>query len=289
MCSKSKGKPLEVRKEKGMGRDEQQSRASNASSKERELLRALAKHYCGVLFMRNLEGFVHNLNSPLQILWMRSEQVQQDIRKLEQHVRKDEGVDIETLAEGMKKRMDSFMKGLDQLNDSLAFLTKDLLGKPPSDAREISLNEVIQDVLFLLKSDMFFKHRVSVHLNLDDDLPAITGRHSDFAVILLHLIQNSLEAMIESDVKNLGIATFQQEGDVVIKIQDTGSGISETDGKRIFEPFFTTKHKIEYNGKTEHRLGLGLPVASLLLADYDGRVSFKSATRETNFMVNIPC
>jgi signal transduction histidine kinase len=273
----------------GMGSAEQKARACTPlSSKERELLRALAKHYCGVHFVRNLEGFVHNLNSPLQILWMRSEQVQQDIGRLEQKVRGGDGVDIGELADLMKKRIDSFMKGLDQLNESLGFLTKDLLGKPRSEVGEVRVNEVIQDALFLLKSDMFFKHRVEVRLELGDDLPEINGRHSDFVVILLHLVQNSLEAMIHSDVKDLGIETFQQEGDIVIRIRDTGCGISEEEVPRIFEPFFTTKHEIEYNGKTENRLGLGLPVASLLLEDYNGRVSFESGPHKTAFVVTIP-
>ena len=180
------------------------------------------------------------------------------------------------------------MKGLDQLNESLGFLTKDLLGKPRSEVGEVRVNKVIQDALFLLKSDMFFKHRVNVRLELGDDLPEFNGRHSDFAVILLHLVQNSLEAMIHSDVKDLGIETFQQEGDIVIRIRDTGCGISEEEVPSIFEPFFTTKHEIEYNGKTENRLGLGLPVASLLLEDYNGRVSFESVPHKTTFVVTIP-
>ena len=272
-----------------MGSAEQQANACTPpSSRERALLRALAKHYCGVHFVQNLEGFIHNLNSPLQILWMRSEQVQQDIGRLEEKVRGGDGVDLGELADRMKKRMDSFMRGFDQLNESLGFLTKDLLGKPRSEVGGVRVNEVIQDALFLMKSDMFFKHRVEVHLELGDDLPEVKGRHSDFAVILLHLAQNALDAMINSDVKDLGIKPYQRGEDIVVRIRDTGCGISEEDRTRIFEPFFTTNNEIEYNGKSENRLGLGLSITSLLLEEYNGSVSFESIPHETTFVVRFP-
>jgi C4-dicarboxylate-specific signal transduction histidine kinase len=150
------------------------------------------------------------------------------------------------------------------------------------------VNDVMQDALFLMKSDMFFKHRVNVRLQLGDELPKIQGRHSDLAVILLHLVQNSLDAMTDSDVKELDIETSREESHIVIRIRDTGSGISDEDGPRIFEPFFSTKHEIEYNGKVENRPGLGLSVASLLLEDFHGKVSFESIPHETTFVLEMP-
>ena len=256
--------------------------------RERKLLSALADHHCGVFFLRTLEGFVHNLNSPLQIVWMRSEQVMQDVIKLQTKVSEGDSTEIAKLADRMKQRMDSFMKGLDQLNNILSFLSKDLLGKHRSEIGDVCVNKALEDALFLLKADMFFKHRVALQLELGDNLPRIRGRHSDFCVIVLYLVQNALDAMLHSEAKNLTIATASKEGHIVINIKDTGLGISEEDSPHIFEPFFATKHEIEYNGKVETRMGLGLPIVSLLLEDYKGTVSFERVPQHTIFNVRIP-
>jgi C4-dicarboxylate-specific signal transduction histidine kinase len=254
----------------------------------RQFLSALADHHCAAYFIRSLEGFVHNLNGPLQILWMRSEQVRQDIGKLQNTMSKDPAHEITDLVHTMQKRMDSFMKGLDQLNDTLGFLTKDLLGKRQSQVGEVQVNEAAQDTLSLFKADMFYKHRVAVHVELDSELPTIKGRQSDFCVIIWHLVQNALDAMTHTDTKSLQLVTFKDKDQIVIRIEDTGIGVSEEDGFRVFEPFFTTKREIDYNGKTETRMGLGLPIASYLLEEYAGSITFDSTPSKTAFMARIP-
>ena len=123
MFSKFKGKPSEATKGVGMGSAGQTADPCIPEiTRERQLLNALANHHCGVYFLRTLEGFVHNLNSPLQIVWMRSEQVLQDVVKLQAKISGGDTGDIRTLADQMKQRMDSFMRGLDQLNEILSFL-----------------------------------------------------------------------------------------------------------------------------------------------------------------------
>jgi len=219
---------------------------------------------------------------------MRSEQVLQDIGKLQKKLHGAHRKEITELADQMKQRMDSCLRGLDQLNEILSFLSKDFLGRQRSKIGEVCVNKALEDALFLLKADMFFKHRVEVRLELDDNLPRIKGRHSDFCVIVLFLVQNALDAMIESDAKNLTIETANQERHVVINVKDTGIGISKEDSPHVFEPFFGTKHEIDYGGKTETRMGLGLPIVSLLLENYKGTVSFESVPQKTTFMVRIP-
>jgi len=289
MFSKFKGKPSEVTKGVGMGRVSQTAgQYTPEISRERPLLSALANHHCGVYFMRTLEGFVHNLNSPLQIVWMRSEQVLQDVVKLQTKISGGDTTKIGKLADQMKQRMDSFMRGLDQLSEILSFLSKDLLGKQRSELGDVCVNKALEDALFLLKADMFFKHRVAVQLELDDNLPRIKGRHSDFCVIVLYLVQNALDAMLHSEAKNLTIETAREEGQIVINITDTGIGISEENSAHVFEPFFATNREIEYDGKTETRMGLGLSIVSRLLEDYKGTVSFESVPQKTTFVVRIP-
>ncbi|MBW2109747.1 MAG: HAMP domain-containing histidine kinase, partial [Deltaproteobacteria bacterium] len=220
--------------------DNQQQEKSSANRPdpdvERRFLGVLSDHCSSVYFVKTLEGFVHNLNSPLQILWMRSEQMQQDLSVLQDAIRRDDHEEIVTVSERMTQRFDSFMKGFDQLNESLQFLTRDLLGKERCEIGDVDVNDAIRDVLFLLKADMFFKHRVDVRSITAEELPRVRGRHSDFCVMLLHLIQNALDAMAQSESRILTIETVSRGNEVLVRVKDTGVGIAAEDAPRIFAP-----------------------------------------------------
>ncbi len=252
------------------------------------LLRRLADQYCGMYFIRTLEGFVHNLNGPLQILWVRSEQLEQDIGTLRQDLRGTEVTRATELADRMQQRIDSFLRGLDELNTSLSFLTKDLLGKQRTEMGEVRINQVIQDSLLLLDADMFFKHRVKKTLRLDDGLPSFRGRYVDLCVIMLGLIQNASEAMVHTEHQHLIIETSRQGGSILIRIQDSGCGIPEEDCPHIYEAFFTTKRSADNEGKEEEHGGLGLTVISLLLEECQGSMTFESVPARTTFTVELP-
>lgn len=267
---------------------ETQGAYSSASFRERMLLRELADQYCGMYFIRTLEGFVHNLNGPLQILWVRSEQLQQDIGRLRQDLRGAHVTRATELADRMQQRIDSFLRGLDELNTSLSFLTKDLLGRQHAEMGEVKINEVVQDTLLLLDADMFFKHRVKKTLRLDENLPTFRGRYMDFCMIMLGLIQNASEAMVHTERKHLIVETSRQGGRIFIRIQDSGCGIPEENRPHIYKAGFTTKRATDHGGKEEQHGGLGLAIISLLLEECQGNITFEGVPAMTTFTVQLP-
>ncbi len=269
-------------------REETPDGCSAASSREGILLRKLADHYCGMHFLQTLEGFVHNLNGPLQILWVRSEQLQQDIGRLQQDLQDAQVTRATALADRMQQRIDSFLRGLDELNTSLSFLTKDLLGKQHAQTGEVKINEVIQDTLSLLDADMFFKHRVKKTLRLDSRLPSLRGRYMDLCTIMLGLIQNASEAMVHTERKHLTIETYQEGGRIIIRIQDSGCGIPEENRQHIYKACFTTKRRTNHEGKEEAHAGLGLTIISTLLKECQGNMTFESIPAMTTFTVQLP-
>jgi len=261
---------------------------SSASSREEMLLRKFADHYCDMYFLQTLEGFVHNLNGPLQILWVRSEQLEQDIGRLQQDLREAHVTRGTELADRMQQRIDSFLRGLDELNASLSFLTKDLLGRQHAETGEVKINEVIRDTLSLLDADMFFKHRVEKTLRLDDSLPSFRGRHRDLCTIMLGLIQNASEAMVDTEAKQLIVETSQEGGYIFIRIQDSGCGIPEEHRPHIYKAGFTTKRRTDHEGKEEEHAGLGLTIVSALLKECQGNMTFESLPVMTTFTVRLP-
>jgi len=261
---------------------------SSTSSTEEMLLRKVADHYCDMYFLQTLEGFVHNLNGPLQILWVRSEQLEQDIGRLQQDLREAHVARGTELADRMQERIRSFLRGLDELNASLSFLTKDLLGRQHAETGEVKINEVIRDTLSLLDADMFFKHRVEKTLRLDDSLPSFRGRYRDLCTIMLGLIQNASEAMLDTEAKQLVVQTSQEGGHIFVRIQDSGCGIPEEHRPHIYKAGFTTKRRTDHEGKEEEHAGLGLTIVSSLLRECRGNMTFESLPAMTIFTVQLP-
>ncbi len=103
--------------------------------------------------------------------------------------------------------------------------------------------------------------------------------------VLSNLITNAIEAMPEGG--NLRIVTDSDNGNVIIKVTDTGTGIEEDNLKKIFEPFFTTKQM----GKGT---GLGLAVSYGIIKMHHGKIevdSNRDPSRRltgTKFTVTLP-
>jgi len=293
MSSRCKERPSETaKKEVAMCDPEkafEESVPSPGSSIHPSLLRRLADHYCRIYLVRVLEGYIHNLNNPLQILTVRSEQFERDAGKLIESLESGTTAEAKKLAERIESRVGSFMKSLAELNAGLGFLTKSVLLQRRSEIGRVNINEVIKDTLFLLNANMFFKHKVKKTLKLADDLPEVRGRHTDICIVILNLVQNAIEAMAQVKERHLTIETRREKANVVINIQDSGCGIPRENRQDIYEPFFSTKRGIEYEGKLDEHAGIGLSLVSFLLDDLDGHIVCESIPGKTVFSVVLPC
>lgn len=254
------------------------------SETDRQLLRRLADDYYGTFLVRVIEGVVHNLNSPLQVLYIRSEQLEQGLQQLRDTLQSEVLPEAEELVGRMEEKVKAISTKLDDLNAQLMHLTGDLIAERRSEIGDVEINRVIKDSLFLLNADMFFKHKVKKTLRLDRNLPVLTGRKTDFCIIVLNLIQNALEAMVDAQDKNLTIETSGQDDKVIIRIQDTGCGIPEQDREHIYDVSFTTRKYAVDKGKP----GLGLSLVYFLLEDYNGTIACESVSGKTTFSVEIP-
>lgn len=80
--------------------------------------------------------------------------------------------------------------------------------------------------------------------------------------VLLNLMLNAFDAIGHDGKVTVGIAPGKQ-GEAVITVADSGSGIPQAVGKRLFEPFVSTK---------ESGTGLGLTICRRIVEDHGGRI-----------------
>jgi len=258
------------------------------SPTERALLRKMADNYCGFNLIEVMQGVVHNINGPLQIIYIRSEQLQQNLQKLIGAAESKQAAEVTDLLSGMEKKVQSSLTSLDDLNAQLKHLASHLVDEECSEVGDVDINQIIEECLFLLNANMFFKHSVSKTVKLEDGMPFLKGRKTDFCVLLLCLLQNAADAMVDAQDKRVTIETYSHEGTVAIKIQDSGCGISEQDQEHMYEVCFTTKNRTENEGQSPKHAGLGLSLVSLLLEEYKGSIACESVSGLTTFTVQIP-
>ena len=152
----------------------------------------------------------------------------------------------------------------------------------PTPRQPVSLNALVEETLFLLKHHRRFK-RLQVVRALEPGLPDTVGSQEQLIQVLMALMLNALDAMEQGG--QLTVRTGRSPGrphEIVVEIEDTGTGIPRGDRTRIFEPFYTTK-------PPGRGTGLGLSICYGIVADHQGRIEVDSAPgRGAVFRVHLP-
>lgn len=128
----------------------------------------------------------------------------------------------------------------------------------------------------------------SRHIQLETDIQPVkvSAPPKGITQVLDRLTANAVEAMPSGGILKIQLLP-EGSDEVVLRIGDSGPGISEHLLPRIFEPFFTTKQP-ERNRSSDHP-GLGLAVVYGIVKDLGGMISVTSAPDEgTCFTVRLP-
>ena len=113
-----------------------------------------------------------------------------------------------------------------------------------------------------------------------DSVKEILANPTELQQVFLNLIVNAVQAMNSDGI--LTLSCHQEEDDVIITVQDTGTGIDKENLDKIFNPFFTTK---EAGAGT----GLGLSIAHHIVTKSGGRILLDSQEgKGTTFTVILP-
>jgi C4-dicarboxylate-specific signal transduction histidine kinase/CheY-like chemotaxis protein len=148
---------------------------------------------------------------------------------------------------------------IDIVKNLLAFSRTEKQGKAMFERENLSA--VVDRVLGLL-SYRIEKDNVSVTKHIAEGTPGVWVKVGDIHQVFLNLISNALDAIQDSQKKEIRVHVWPEGECVHVRVTDTGCGIDAQTLQRIFDPFFTTKPV----GKGT---GLGLSV-SLGIIEADG-------------------
>lgn len=133
----------------------------------------------------------------------------------------------------------------------------------------VSVNEVVQDVLRLVRFDVLIRD-IRVEAELAADRPFINGDRVRLQQALLNLVVNASDAMTYANPADQRLVIRTQrtdDGYVRISVVDHGSGIHPAVQARLYDSFFTTKAAA---------FGLGLPISRIIVAAHGGVLGFEN-------------
>jgi signal transduction histidine kinase/ActR/RegA family two-component response regulator len=120
--------------------------------------------------------------------------------------------------------------------------------------------------------------RVDLQLLLRDKCP-ISGKRDEIFEVVVNLIKNAAEALPHGGL--IEIKCWTGEDEVILKVLDTGKGISREMLSRLFIPFSTTK--------VTAGAGLGLATSQAIIRSHGGDISVETVEgRGSIFTVTLP-
>lgn len=181
----------------------------------------------------------------------------------------------------------------------LAELTNQMLayaGKGRFALENLNLSSIVDEMGHLLQVTV--SKDVTIHYDLERNLPSIEADPSQIRQVVLNLITNAADAMADKsgvirlstglmDIDNRYLRELMMVDEIptgryiYLEVSDTGNGIEPKNQKKIFEPFYTTK----FSGR-----GLGLAAVLGIVNGHGGAIKIYSEPgKGSTFKVLLPC
>jgi PAS domain S-box-containing protein len=177
------------------------------------------------------------------------------------------------------ERYRQYLKDIHQSGGHLVSLLNDLLdlskieaGRLDLSFGRVSLNELTQQCVSLMQPQAN-QGRVIIRTSLPNVLPAIMADARSVRQIVLNLLSNSIK-FTGAGGQVIVSTTHTDDGEVVLRVRDTGHGMTEKEIQMALEPFRQLATSSRWgSGGT----GLGLPLTKALAEANRANFSIKSA------------
>jgi PAS domain S-box-containing protein len=186
----------------------------------------------------------------------------------------------------MKETVNANIQLINEQTTRLGKITReiaDFASPRPRERELLDLNSLINSTARLLAYDQRFRE-IKMDLELDRNLPAITGVADQLTQVLMNLLLNAMDASLSAqNAKTHILIKTELRGErVLVSVEDFGIGMSSENLSHVLEPFFTTKPV----GKGS---GLGLSLCDTIVLAHGGELTIDSEEgRGTRVQVSLP-
>lgn len=162
----------------------------------------------------------------------------------------------------------------------------------PLGAVPVNIHQVLDHVKRLAETG--FADGVKISVAYDPSLPPLSGNRDKLIQAFLNLVKNAVEAIQDGrEPGRIVLRTAFRPGmhlampgnsarvslPLMIEVEDTGPGVSDSLKPHLFDPFVTTKRT---------GTGLGLALVAKIIGDHGGVIECESVPKQTVFRVLLP-
>jgi PAS domain S-box-containing protein len=216
-------------------------------------------------------GVAHEINNPLSALLANLDVIRED---------------VESIGEQRPLPPDLSPALLETQNaaERIKAIVRDLklFSQVDGDRRaSVNLHDVLDSTLRMAGNEI--RHRARLVRDYAE-IPPVLGSQARLGQVFLNLLLNAAQAIPAGhyDDNEIRVSTsVEPDGEVLVRIVDTGVGIPPEIQQRLFTPFFTTK-------EVGNGTGLGLSVCQRIVKSLNGAISFSSRKGGTEFRVTLP-
>ncbi|HEV3197324.1 MAG TPA: ATP-binding protein [Bryobacteraceae bacterium] len=210
----------------------------------------------------------HEIKNPLTPIALSADRIGRQLDRLELPPAADRI--LHECAATISKSVDSVKTLVDEFSQFARF--------PSAQPVRSDLNEVVAEALAVFQGRL---DGISIQTSFAEGLPAVNLDREQFQRVVVNLVDNAAEAMQDSLVKKLYIATQPGGAETVeLVFADSGCGVSPDDKERLFLPYFSTKNR---------GTGLGLAIVSHIVAEHNAQIRVEdNQPVGARFTVEIP-
>jgi len=210
----------------------------------------------------------HEIKNPLTPIALSAERIDRQLDRLD--LPHPAARIIRECADTISKSVDSVKMLVDEFSHFARF--------PAAQPIRSDLNEVVGEALGVFKGRL---EGIVIQTSFAPGLPAVNLDREQFERVVVNLVDNAAEAMQESLVKTLYVATQPGAAESAeLVVADSGPGVSPEDKEKLFLPYFSTKNR---------GTGLGLAIVSHIVAEHGGQIRVEdNKPTGARFTVEIP-
>jgi signal transduction histidine kinase len=211
-------------------------------------------------------GVAHEINNPLAAILTNAQMLSMDA------TREDEKESLK-LIEDAAKRCRSIVQKLM------------VYSRKPQGSREVGdvdLEKVLNNSVSLLNYQLS-QDNIKLNTIFKNKPFIIKGSQNELEQVLTNLILNAKDAIKHRKKSgNIDISMSREDGKIIIRVKDDGTGIPKEHINKIFDPFYTTKDV----GKGT---GLGLSICQSIIEEHKGSIAAESEEgKGSTFTVVLP-
>lgn len=229
-------------------------------------------------------GISHNLKTPIMSISGAAEGLSDLIKEYDASIGDPEvtNEDHHEIANDMRKWVEKIREYTEYMSDIITAVKGQAVTLSSDNDVDFTIDELIKRVDILMKHEL--KNALitlNTQINVDKNT-TLDGDVNSLVQVVNNLISNAIQAYEGKTGEQINLIIDKIDNNLVIKVQDFGSGMSKEVQQKLFKEMITTKGK---NGS-----GLGLFMSySTIKSHFKGNLSFETEKgKGTTFTIKIP-